>query len=1040
MRYFYISLFVCLFLLLDIQTKSSTLVYSQNLSTSERMLKWVAQQFGINVPLDQSLCNTVLLDIPIFTCSGGHVTKIQIQRTIFTSKGAPDNTLDTLDFPALTIFYYINNTVTNQALNTLLKLRNVPTLQSLYVGDQSITTIPNDFPTTFPLLSSFASYLGLSPSPTLFNNSNIETLSLFAQINGPFILDATVSMKKLMTLSMYYSSLDPILFTQSAYPKLSALSLTFPVANSISNISILQNSMVSLALFAPTFNSGFNVVLGNTSNLKDLQISGPLTTLSPASLNDYPSLIYARFINTSLTSYPFNFWPDKLTYLEITKSNFIIPNTPVSPKLETLIFSGNNINQVPWNIFNNAPLLSLSLSSNPGLVGTVPESMCGIKKLDINQTGIQAVPNCFWCYDTASSVLVTSLPRPPGNLCSGLSFDSVNLLSIFGKVKVKGNMIGFGNPQNQPYPLIATIPNKLLEFQVPTPLSNFYTPQSTVLKLSPTNPNITMAVTIVEVGIALLPQTDFSMTQINHGVMVKIQAFTFNNQLLHTITLNSNTYQCNGMSQTTSSISCVTPTPLPSGTYSLNISNIGYSEIIHLRYTPTYPTISSASSFRNDNDDIKVINLFGNFGDNGQNTPVVMINNTIPCTIQYINSSYINCSTIHNQYGAASVFVSVDGVNFTRPNVLYFYPPESNNNNNGTTSSTTISSTTTTTTTTGGPPQLTLKEQCEQQTQNCYGNGQCQDNGKCQCNPGYNLLDNCLTKYFNDTIPIETNTTAPVTKFNIEGVQFMFEMYSVQELDIDGETVIQEVLTEKWLSNVTTEGTLTSVNYTLVSNETTANVSAAISFSSQQREIAFGDRNFTIAPNSIKVTVEINNWKFQSNIASLRVIFKTLVNTSQGVSVGCDSQQIIDPFAYDSYGSTIQYLRVVKQGIQFTGRFLDYVLSDGRSTYSRTQLVSLNNTDTSHPDESIALIGVNLPQCQSCVLDPDFTPLIIDNSRVSTCGGSSSSDILWKIIVGACVGGVVFIALLVGLVAYLKDSNSFRLRFRKNDAIIMKKI
>ncbi|EGG15890.1 hypothetical protein DFA_09559 [Cavenderia fasciculata] len=50
-----------------------------------------------------------------------------------------------------------------------------------------------------------------------------------------------------------------------------------------------------------------------------------------------------------------------------------------------------------------------------------------------------------------------------------------------------------------------------------------------------------------------------------------------------------------------------------------------------------------------------------------------------------------------------------------------------------------------------------------------------------------------------------------------------------------------------------------------------------------------------------------------------------------------------------------------------------------------------------------------MPQCQSCSLDPDFAPLLIDKSNDSGCSKSNT----WRIIVGVVVGVFGAVAIVV---------------------------
>ncbi|EGG15950.1 hypothetical protein DFA_09621 [Cavenderia fasciculata] len=446
-----------------------------------------------------------------------------------------------------------------------------------------------------------------------------------------------------------------------------------------------------------------------------------------------------------------------------------------------------------------------------------------------------------------------------------------------------------------------------------------------------------------------------------------------------------------------------------------------------------YPIISSGSYNATNN---KMVTINGDFGPNIDSIEIISIkiNNTLDCTVYIKSQTLITCDLEKTpNYGLSSVQVQLDSLNTSAKNVLYLRQPD-NGGNNGLT--------TTATTTSGGSTPDTPQQLCEKQTSNCYGHGVCDVNGKCQCEDNYNPDDECFTKFINTTIT--PNTTSPTVSFDIDGIDFQFEVVSVQELDCDS-NIIKELFISNytWIVNASTNNITTIVDYqlntTLPSSSSSTDINSilfqsvsvlsTISFSSKPRDIQFGDQKLHINPNSIKLAINITNWQYSSNLATLRVVFRTIIINNQTVEYDCNEKEV-DALSYDSL-SSLQYLRVIKDDIQFNGRFIDVALSNGRPTYSQTQLISLTQP-SSNEDESIALIGINLPQCQSCVLDPDFSPLLIDKSNDSGCDSKSNN---WRIIVGVVVGGFGAIAITAAAIIAIKKTQA---KIRINQKMQMK--
>ncbi|EGG19493.1 EGF-like domain-containing protein [Cavenderia fasciculata] len=965
-------------------------------------LIWIIQQYQLNIPQNQSLCNYG--SIVVFTCGTSNgvygITRIDTSAYISGVYPTTPPSLVTFYFPVLTFCKITGlvQTVSNPSLNILDRLRNLPSVVSIEINEGSCKSIPNDFPFGLSKLEILRIGSPIESAPTFFNNSaSIRTMTLVA--NGSLNIGETINMPSLnyFGLTLMVQSTYSMTMTKRSFPKMSNL-IVASTTNSL--IRVRVESMPYINLLSPSSNALYDLTVVDPSSVIGLTIYETRSTFSPSSLDVYPNIERIAIVKSNLSQYPWTTFPPKLFGFDFSRSNFSsIPNITLPSTIESVVFTQCGIKgEIPWNIFDNLGTFSLNLNQNPLLTGVVPSTMCKINSLQILNTGITGAPNCFLCYDGDSFHFSKTFPTPAGFICN-ITIDQYSLSTFGGTANITGDSIGFGGVSNQVYRLEPLVPNSNIAIYLQNPTAFYYGKQVNV-SLSSIIPRYTYTFTFTEVGVVWANET---ILQATNSTSFTLFFHVLSPMLVHSVTINSN-IPCLNVTQLSQKITCQTNYSLSTGSYNLTISNVYGSNQKTIFYSQRYPSVSSVSISTNQIDKSYRVLIYGNFGSLGQANPSVSINSTTPCNIESISETLIQCNitSIGNRYGPATLTILVDGAYYTNTNSLFFTPPPIE-------------------------PSPDFKKQCEQQTHNCNSNGVCNDLGSCQCNIGFNQNDNCLTKYINDTIPIETNQTSPVTKFDIEGVQFMFEMYSIQELGVDGETVVTELFTKDWISSIEKNGELTTANYTLQisdDNITTPqpNVTATISFSSKQRDFTFGNQSFTLAPNTIKVTVGIDNWAFQ------KYYLKTTINKNEIVGRDCQLETV-DSFLYDSLGNTIQYLKVIKDGIQFTGRFIDYVLSDGRQSYSKTQIVTSNsNNNNSTTDESIAFIGINMPQCQSCVIDPDFTPLLVDNKNsLNGCDSESQSN-TWKIIVGSCVGGAIFLSLVCALAYYLKKSNHIKLK------------
>ncbi|EGG24410.1 hypothetical protein DFA_06560 [Cavenderia fasciculata] len=713
--------------------------------------------------------------------------------------------------------------------------------------------------------------------------------------------------------------------------------------------------------------------------------------------SSFPSLNLLQFTfkQTTQTELSMLVNSSSLTNFYLDSSLTVLPTLyPLPPNLSILYISNNDqLYQFPWSILTNRTI-NIYFKNNTNLVDkTIPDTTCSNKFIELYN--VTAIPDCFWCYSNDTSIIKTSLTIPSEFTCP-MTIDSRELYLIRGSGLLQGSNIGWGLVSTPQYKLVAIVPNQKLQFSITTP--RIGPAENIDITFNSKTPAYTFPFTFIESGITIDRLDAHRIQPLQFGLNITFK--WFNPFLNHTVWIG-NTIECIPVTNTSNYLYCLANN-VGGGNQTVTIRNINNNQSTSLLFPPSYPVVTSVSTL--DPNEIKNLSLFGYYGENNQTGVSVYINNTIECIVTSKSRQLINCSLINvPSDGIASISVIVDALLFNRTDAINF---KSNSN---------------------GPPGGNQKDQCIQDTKNCYGNGQCEDYGICVCNQGYDSSDNCRTQFV--LIKPNINNTKPIASFDMDGIDFDFEMISIQELDLE-EVVLKEIPTVDWTSTIIENTTtLTSVYYQL--NTTSSSlidspplVSANISFSTNARSIMFGPQELTINPNSIKLAVNISSWAFKSNLSYLRVVFKTKINNKQSYTFDCEEHSI-DSLSFDQFGATIQYLRIIKEGVQFNGRFIDYSLADGRPTYSKTQLVSMTPSETDD-DTSIVLIGITLAQCQSCILDPDFTPLL----SASSSGGDCNPEQKWKIIVGVVVGVIGGAAVAFVLVVSAKRARLFYIRTR----------
>eukprot|EP01133_Synstelium_polycarpum_P000439 gene439-523_t len=237
-------------------------------------------------------------------------------------------------------------------------------------------------------------------------------------------------------------------------------------------------------------------------------------------------------------------------------------------------------------------------------------------------------------------------------------------------------------------------------------------------------------------------------------------------------------------------------------------------------------------------------------------------------------------------------------------------------------------------------------------------------------------------------------------------------MESIEELAPD-QTVANQLITQSWHFNQTVANDITTLTYLLNGTAPTLQVAAVIEYSKLARQVAFAGQTTNLAPNAIKISVNVTGWRYSSSLNTLRVVFSAPFEPE----TDCNGDDL--PLGTNSQlDDSLQYLAIVKDGVVFYGRFLSHALSNGRPTYSRNQLI---NSTRGGGD---AYIGIHLPQCSSCQIDPDFGLLVSPRSTQDSCSGSKTKS--WFLGVVIAVPLVVGTILMISLVMFIRHKYYFR--------------
>ncbi|KAK5576337.1 hypothetical protein RB653_007478 [Dictyostelium firmibasis] len=284
--------------------------------------------------------------------------------------------------------------------------------------------------------------------------------------------------------------------------------------------------------------------------------------------------------------------------------------------------------------------------------------------------------------------------------------------------------------------------------------------------------------------------------------------------------------------------------------------------------------------------------------------------------------------------------------------------------------------------------------------------------GTCECFKGYSGPD-CsgqLNSNNNTETSVNNNGSSIISNQN---ATYSINIYSLVEFDINGSILNEFILYNRWnnsnsLNNSTNNNNNTITHYY---NQFIYDKNCTVQYSieeikNKEKQYSFAGINFKLDPNSIKITVSISNYKYQSNLnfLQLRVLSNVNGNGTELNSCNSPTTEINTNGINNELSSNV--ITISKDDKIFYGRFLPNMLSDNRISYLSTSIINKNFTSL--------MIGLNLPHCiNECIIDPDFSVLVSTVNNNDQCESSSSREwFLYVVIIVPIVGTSLIIILL----------------------------
>ncbi|KAN0052762.1 hypothetical protein ACTA71_006868 [Dictyostelium dimigraforme] len=330
-------------------------------------------------------------------------------------------------------------------------------------------------------------------------------------------------------------------------------------------------------------------------------------------------------------------------------------------------------------------------------------------------------------------------------------------------------------------------------------------------------------------------------------------------------------------------------------------------------------------------------------------------------------------------------------------------------------------------------------------------NGKCNINtGECQCNDRFSGFDCSVSKSIIVTAP-PTNTiinkdTGDASLINQDTI-YEISIISLNEISFDGSTIIKShSLKGNWsiekdnreTTSITTTTTTADSNIYKFSQQLINNTCTILytieEIKLKDKSFTFGTTTFTVEKDSIKLSVLVKDYQYQSSLNTLQLVFysaaaNTNSNNNDYDNNDCNKKDTTIDTTNANNQQNSNYIQISKNSKTLVGRFINQVIADSRSTFMSSTIINDNDNNINSGGKSSSIkIGLNLPHCNECLIDPDFSVLISLDFKDSCDNRKSSNKNNWLIPVAVVVPIVGCAAIVaVSIIVYGKNRYNIKI-------------
>jgi len=314
----------------------------------------------------------------------------------------------------------------------------------------------------------------------------------------------------------------------------------------------------------------------------------------------------------------------------------------------------------------------------------------------------------------------------------------------------------------------------------------------------------------------------------------------------------------------------------------------------------------------------------------------------------------------------------------------------------------------------------------------CSGNGECTPNG-CVCKSPYVGLD-CSSQVIivppkiNNTIP-ESNFIIPPSSNNKNEVFYaIISVVALNEVDKDS-NVLNRYSFNQWIVSNNTDskykdytnsiGFIYTASLTNNNDKSVTNLSVSIDYFNinEAINITFANQQLQMNPHSLKYSINITNYSFESSLNSLQLVLSASIESDNSNDDECSSKQTGDVVDSES-----EFIKMQIDQTSLYGRFIKRGVIDNRVKYVTNTLLDSEYNAIETTSKSQTYIGINIPfYSKLAQLDPDFS-ILVDNKPASdndnAICGARKSKLTGAQIAGIAIGCAAFVGIIITSTVY----------------------